>query len=118
MSLAPSGQQRAVGVTDADVVLCTGEQVRNTLETCSYWENYTSRRVTQTRQRVVQRTQTQVPISAVAASTGMPLAQGIVTGTLPHVCGQFSGSTPTPGDYEGASIGGDEVSEWLRTNNL
>jgi hypothetical protein len=105
---------RASEASNADVVMCFGDEVTQTLETCTYDVYFRGR----TSVRNYPRTVTRLPVRLVAASTGQPLAQEVVQGVVPPACdSQTSSASSTPSAFhvQGASVGLAEIQAWLQS---
>lgn len=105
---------RAADLRNADVVMCFGDEVTQTLETCSYEVWFRGR----TSVRSHPRTATRLPVRLVAVSTGQPIGQAVVPGIDPPACdSQTSSSASTPNAFhvQGAAVGTAEILAWLQS---
>ncbi len=104
-------EQLAQGVSDAEVVMCLGEETRATLDTCSFYRTRLGMRVPGSDMRYT-RTRQSLPVRLVIAATGQTLVTGSVLGPAPIQCSQNIGR-PSPGTFEGSSVGSAQVGPWL-----
>jgi hypothetical protein len=107
-------ERRAADASNADVVLCFGDEATQTLETCTYEVSFRGRTSTYQYPRTV----TRLPVRLIAASTGQPIAQDTVQGVVPPTCDSQGGSasaSPSALYVQGPSVGVAELQAWLQS---
>ncbi len=108
------GDLRATGADGADVVACFGDETNVPLETCTYQVYFRGR----TSVANYPRTQAQVPVRLVAASTGQVISQGVIQGAVPRACDSqvsTTGSTPSAFHVQGAAVSSTDVQSWVQS---
>jgi hypothetical protein len=104
----------ADGVEDADLVLCLGEETHATLESCRFVRTMAGVHVPGSEESY-SRTQTMLPVRLVAPATGAVLVDGNVPGPLPRQCNDALVGSPNASEFEGSSVGEEEIGRWLQT---
>ncbi len=108
------GEMRATEAGGADVVACFGDETNTTLETCTYQVWFRGR----TSEANYPRTQAQLPVRLVAASTGQVISQGVIQGAVPPACDSqrsTAGSSPSAFHVQGAAVSATDVQSWVQS---
>jgi hypothetical protein len=109
-SVVPN-DQLATGVSDAEVVLCLGEETRIELGNCPFYRTRYGARVPGSDTNYA-RTQQSLPVRLVIAATGQTLTAGNVVGPAPITCSQSIGS-PSTSTFQGSSVSSTQVGPWV-----